>query len=550
MMAFKPFRDWSIFSKIMCTSIITLVIVSGATVFYLLPLIETRLMDDKKMATRNLVEVAASLLPEYAARVKNGEFPLAEGQRRALARIGSMRYNGGDYFWVNDLSARIVMHPISPALNGKDMSATKDAGGKLFIVEMVKLARKEGMGFVGYLWPKPAGGKPAAKISYVKLYEPWGWVVGSGIYVDDIRAEIVSLRWKIVSGILFCLAVLTSMTFVVAQRIVQPLRRAVVNLHQVSQGNLTARIVVENQDEMGQLFGAMKVMVEKLQLMVVEVIEAAQQVSSGSQELTAFSGDLAERAHRQAQAATEATSSIEGMTVNIRQNGRNSLETEKIAVKSADDALAGRRAVDDTIGAMKDITGRISIIEEISRQTNLLALNAAIEAARAGEHGRGFAVVATAVRKLAEKSQIAAAEITQLSSSSIEVAEKTGVLLNKLVPDIRKTSELVQEISAASREQDTGADRINRSIKELDRIVQQNAEASQEMAATAAVLSSHAGRLQDSIAFFQVGAAARSGEPEPARQGRAKVTMPGTRSHLAVVSDAAGSTSPRKHVST
>lgn len=503
-MTFKPFRDWTIFSKIMCTLIINLTMISAGTLFYLLPLLETRLMDEKRTATRNLVEVVASLLPEYAANVQKGEFTLAEGQNRAIARIRNLRYNEKDYFWINDLSPSMVMHPISPSLDGKDVSTNKDPNGKLLFMAMVKVAQEKGAGFVDYMWPKPTGGKPAPKISYIKLYQPWGWIIGSGVYVDDVRADIASLRLKIVFGMLLCMAVTSFMTFLVAQKIVTPLRRAVVNLREVSKGNLTEQIMVGNQDEMGQLFSAMKEMVERLQHMVSEVMEAARHVAAGSQELTEFSGDLAKRAHLQAVAATEATTSIGRMTVNISQNSRHSLETEKIAVKSADDAWTGGQAVENTISAMKNITGKISIIEEISRQTNLLALNAAIEAARAGEHGRGFAVVATAVRKLAEKSQTAAAEITRLSSSSIDVAEKTGVLLSQLVPDIRKTSELVQRISTASREQDTGADQINRSVRELDRIVQQNAEASQEMALTAALLSSNADRLQNSIAFFKV----------------------------------------------
>jgi len=173
-------------------------------------------------------------------------------------------------------------------------------------------------------------------------------------------------------------------------------------------------------------------------------------------------------------------------------------------VKSAADARDGGKAVEATVHAMKEIADKISIIEEIARQTNLLALNAAIEAARAGEHGKGFAVVASEVRKLAERSQKAAAEISELSSSSVEVAEKAGELLNKMVPDIQRTAELVQEISAASREQDTGADQINKAIQQLDQVIQQNASASEEMASTAEELASQAELLQTSISFFRV----------------------------------------------
>jgi methyl-accepting chemotaxis protein len=196
------------------------------------------------------------------------------------------------------------------------------------------------------------------------------------------------------------------------------------------------------------------------------------------------------------------------MNATIKQNADNAQQTEKIALKSAQDAQESGKAVSETVTAMKEIASRISIIKEIARQTNLLALNAAIEAARAGEHGRGFAVVASEVRKLAERSQVAAGEISQLSTISVEVAEKAGVMLARLVPDIQKTAELVQEISAASKEQTTGADQINSSIQQLNQVIQQNAGAAEEISSTAEELSSQAEQLQSAISFFKtVGAA-------------------------------------------
>jgi methyl-accepting chemotaxis protein len=236
---------------------------------------------------------------------------------------------------------------------------------------------------------------------------------------------------------------------------------------------------------------------------------------------------MSQGATEQASSIEEVSASVEEMAANIRQNADNASQTEKIAMKAALDAKEGGEAVAQTVDAMKQIAGKISIIEEIARQTNLLALNAAIEAARAGEHGKGFAVVASEVRKLAERSQRAAGEITELSGSSVKVAEKAGGLLAKILPDVQKTAELVQEITAASKEQDSGAAQINKAIQQLDQVIQQNASASEEMSSTSEELASQAEQLQTAIAFFKVDAqAARPREVPALRPGPHAKALP------------------------
>ena len=277
-------------------------------------------------------------------------------------------------------------------------------------------------------------------------------------------------------------------------------------VNRIADGDLTMRMdqTVKNRES---VYSRLKAMVEKLQGIVVDVSTAADNVASGSRQMSSTSEEMSEGATEQAAAAEEASSSMEEMAANIRQNADNALQTEKIAIKSATDAQEGGKAVSETVAAMKMIAEKISIIEEIARQTNLLALNAAIEAARAGEAGKGFAVVAAEVRKLAERSQRAAGEISDLSGNSVEIAEKAGQMLTRMVPDIQKTAELVQEIAAASREQDTGAEQVNKAIQQLDAVIQQNASASEEMASTAEELSSQAEQLQQAISFFRVGTA-------------------------------------------
>ncbi|MCM2458033.1 HAMP domain-containing protein [Rhizobium sp. CG4] len=326
----------------------------------------------------------------------------------------------------------------------------------------------------------------------------------------DANATYIDTRTIMISVAAFALVIAVIAAFWIALSINKGLRNAVRAVQSVAEGDLTEFAAISSKDEIGEMLSYLNGMIERLRGVVGDALSASDNVSSGSQELSASSEQLSQGATEQASSAEEASASMEEMAANIKQNADNAAQTEKIARQSSKDAEVSGEAVARAVSAMRTIAEKISIVQEIARQTDLLALNAAVEAARAGEHGKGFAVVASEVRKLAERSQAAASEISSLSGETVQVATEAGEMLNRLVPDIRKTAELVAEISAACREQDIGASQINEAIQQLDKVTQQNSGASEEMSATSEELAAQAEELQSSIAFFKVDRAATS----------------------------------------
>jgi methyl-accepting chemotaxis protein len=291
---------------------------------------------------------------------------------------------------------------------------------------------------------------------------------------------------------------------VISRSVTVPLNKAKDAAIRLAQGDLTVRIESTAKDETGEMLQAMQTMITKLAQVVADVNGGAQALASAAQEVSATSQSLSQASSEQAASVEQTSASIEQMTSSIAQNTENAKVTDSMASKAAQEATEGGESVNKTVTAMQQIAKKIGIIDDIAYQTNLLALNAAIEAARAGEHGKGFAVVAAEVRKLAERSQVAAQEIGEVASNSVELAEKAGMLLEQMVPNIRKTSDLVQEIAAASSEQSSGVGQINAAVGQLSQTTQQNASSSEELAATAEEMSGQAEQLQQTMAFFRL----------------------------------------------
>ena len=395
----------------------------------------------------------------------------------------------------------IVAHPDTDKM-GKNVSELLDAAHANNVVNAAKSGKDfsyetvsaEGDWFI-----------TLAPISVGRTGEPWSLAVV--IPMNKVREQADSFAYTSIIMAVIAVAILFVVLLVIANIITKPVLKGISLAKSLSEGDLTKDIDVDQKDEIGTLANALRTMTSQLRGVIGNVSSATENVASGSEELAASSQSMAEGASEQAASVEEVSSSMEEMASNIQGNAENASKTEKIASKAALNAEESGKAVSQAMHAMTDIAEKISVIEDIARQTNLLALNAAIEAARAGEHGKGFAVVAAEVRKLAERSGLAASEISELSSSTVQVAEEAGGKLDQLVPDIQETAQLIQEITAASNEQSAGVEQINAAIQQLDHIIQQNASSSEEVASTSESLASESAHLQQAISFFRLGGA-------------------------------------------
>lgn len=477
----------------------------------------TWLKQDTKQETQKVSYV--KLIPELGWIIGTGAWVddiTQEMKAKALTQLAQMRLKDGNYFWVNDLDAKMVMHPLKPALNGKDLAEFKDRKGKYLFKDMVNIAKDKGEGTVDYWWGKPGQSGDYPKLSFVKLFAPWGWIIGMGVYTDDIdqtlkqkqkelTQTIQTMMYMVLLAAIILSILLTIAATFFAKKITATIGAEPQELSDIaaemSHGNL--KLNLDEKSAQGAFKSIVK-MISGIKTVVSEVQESTENVSAGSQELSASAESMAQGATEQSRAVEDLSRAISQMKDSIFETVENAKTTEKITSVAEQTTRKGSQAVQDNLSAMSEIADKISIVEEIARQTNLLALNAAIEAARAGEHGKGFAVVAAEVRKLAERSRIAATEISELSSSSLNIAEETEQNLSQLLPEIEKTASLISEITISCNKQDVNIREVLNSVTKLDSIVQQNASSSEEIAATSEELSAQAEQLHAAILFFKI----------------------------------------------
>jgi methyl-accepting chemotaxis protein len=475
------------------------------------------LNQQKQIELKHLGELALGIVKEEYAAAQKGEIAAPDAQKRAMARLAGLRYGSNDYFWINDMLPRMVMHPIKPEMVGNDLSNYKDPNGKFLFVDFVEAVKKDGAGFVPYEWPKPGFDKPQPKLSYVVGFAPWNWVIGTGVYIDDLKAQTwVSTQRSLVFAGLILLFTLAISIFV-ARRITAPLQRMTVTMNDLASGNLDVEVPgIGRGDEVGEMAKAVEVfksnavarqalegeqretetrtvagrkadmnrMADDFEAAVGQIVEA---VSSASTQLELSAGTLTSTAERAEELATtvaaaseEASTNVqsvasatEEMSSSVNEISRQVQQSARMANEAVDQARTTNERVGELSKAASRIGDVVELINTIAGQTNLLALNATIEAARAGEAGRGFAVVASEVKALAEQTAKATGEIGQQISGIQAATQQSVDAIREISGTIERLSEISSTIAAAVEEQGAATQEISRNVQQAAQGTQQ-----------------------------------------------------------------------------
>jgi methyl-accepting chemotaxis protein len=512
-------RAWTLATKLR-VAVLAAVVGFVVLVMWLSHRSATSLLDVKMITTVEQVKNAEQIAKRHFDRIGAGGLTEAEAKKQAAAEIGKIRYSGNEYIWINDMTPKMVMHPIKPELNDKDLSGNKDPNGLKLFVAFVDTVKSQGSGFVDYLWPKPGAKDPEPKRSYVAGFKPWGWVIGSGVYIDDVsgiarRDATIALALVIAFGVAALVAV---------EWFARGLKRRLNQMREVveavANGDLRAQVMGKEglgNDEIGQVLTQVAAMQGRLSDLVRAIRDATDSIQHASREVAMGSQDLSQRSEQAASSLQQTAASMHELTQQVTHSAQAAHQTNQLAIGAADRAKLGAdvmgevvQTMDGIAGASRKIADIISVIDGVAFQTNILALNAAVEAARAGEQGRGFAVVASEVRALAQRSANAAKEIKALINDSVTRVDaggaqvgRAGEAMGQILQSVQQVSGTVAEISQSSAGQSDGLAQINQAVKHLDDMTQQNAALVEETAAAAESLQQQARLLNEHVATFR-----------------------------------------------